>query len=645
MLTFFRSFMNSRLGVVFALGFLALIALAFAAGDISNSRQFGSVTGGDRVATVGSRKISTAELGEAASSAVDQLRQEDPRLSLQTFVKGGGLAGTLEQLLDRAAIAEFGAAHGIVAGDRLVDSELAKIGAFKGVDGKFSEQAFRAVLAQRRLTESAVRRDIADGLIARQLLVPAAFGARMPTEVVSRYAALLSERRSGAIAMLPAAAFVGKGEPSAADIAAYYTAHRDNYVRPERRTIRYAVFDDSALKNVPAPTEAEIAARYKADAARFAPTEYRKVTQLILPSETLARAAMAEAEAGKALAAVAAARGLDTATLGPVTRAQLASQTNEAIATAAFAAAQGKLTGPVRGNFGWSILRVDAIDKRAGKTLDQARAEIAAELATQKKRAALSDFTARVEEEFDNGGSLGDVAKELGTTVQETAPLTADGKVYGTPQPAPADLARVIQTAFSMEREGQPQLAEVEPGKKFVIFEVGRITASAAAPIAEIRPQVMADLMIQRGSAQAKAAAQKLQAAAAKGTDLAAALGTLGVAGLPPVERIDIDREEYARRTEGGVAPPLALLFSMAKGTTKVLAAPGNRGWFVVSLAQIVPGDAARIKPLIEPAGRQLSQVTSREYADQLRKAMRDAAGVKTNQVAIDAVARQLTGN
>jgi len=48
MLNFFRSFMHSRIGVFLALGFLVLIALAFAAADVTGSGQFGSVTGGDR---------------------------------------------------------------------------------------------------------------------------------------------------------------------------------------------------------------------------------------------------------------------------------------------------------------------------------------------------------------------------------------------------------------------------------------------------------------------------------------------------------------------------------------------------------------------------------------------------------------------
>ncbi len=86
MLELFRSSMKSRLGGVIALLFLGLIALAFVAGDVSGSRMFGGVAGGDRVAVVGDRRISTSELSQAATNAVDQLRQENPRLTMKEFI-------------------------------------------------------------------------------------------------------------------------------------------------------------------------------------------------------------------------------------------------------------------------------------------------------------------------------------------------------------------------------------------------------------------------------------------------------------------------------------------------------------------------------------------------------------------------------
>ena len=70
MLQFFRKMMNSRVGIIVALVFLALIALAFASADVSNSGSFGGVAGGDRVATVGKQRIDASALSTSALSAM-----------------------------------------------------------------------------------------------------------------------------------------------------------------------------------------------------------------------------------------------------------------------------------------------------------------------------------------------------------------------------------------------------------------------------------------------------------------------------------------------------------------------------------------------------------------------------------------------
>jgi peptidyl-prolyl cis-trans isomerase D len=123
---------------------------------------------------------------------------------------------------------------------------------------------------------------------------------------------------------------------------------------------------------------------------------------------------------------------------------------------------------------------VDAITRKPGKTLDQARAEIVAAMTLEKRRAALTDMSAKIEQQFENGTSLADVAKSMGLTVQTTAPLLATGQVFGKPaEKAPADVAPLLAAVFSMEREGEPQISEVPGSTKFALFDVGEITEAA----------------------------------------------------------------------------------------------------------------------------------------------------------------------
>lgn len=643
MLQFFRNIISHKLGAAIALGLLALIALAFASADVSSSGGFGGVAGGDRAASVGKQRVDTAELGQAASAALENLKQENPKISMKAFLAQGGLDQVLDQMIDRTAIGEFGRIHGIIASDRLIDSEIAKIPTFHGPDGKFSEEAFRQAIGQRGVSEKLVRKDLEQGLVARQIIVPAEFGSVVPQEFVMRYAALLRERRSGSIALLPAAAFAPSSAPGDAEVAAFYAKSKNRFIRPERRTVRYAVFGENALKSVPEPSDTEIAGYYSDHKDQFAALEKRTITQVVAPNEAIARAIVAQAGPGGRLEAAAKSKGLATATLTDVTRESLAGQASGGVADAVFAAKGGSLASPAKSGLGWHVMRVDSVQNRPERTIGQVRGEIVAALRVIKRRTAINDLSARLEDEFDKGGTLSEAAKELGLTLATVGPVTADGKLFANPaQSVSPDVARVISSAFAMEGENQPQLAEVVPGQVFMIYDVASIQPSAPAPLAEIRGDVVMALMLQKGASGARSAADKVLAAARKGTDLGAAVASLGKP-LPPVERVVMGREQLAAM-QGSVPAPIGLMFAMAEGTAKLLAAPENRGWFVIALKDIEPGKVEKSDPLIPQAHAELGQVVGREYAEALRRAIRSEVGVEKNATAIRAVRTQLNG-
>ncbi|MEC7398844.1 MAG: SurA N-terminal domain-containing protein, partial [Pseudomonadota bacterium] len=198
MLTFFRSFFKSKIGLGLTFAFLGLIAFAFASADVSSTGMFGGVAGGNRVAVVGDERIDSAELSRATSSALDRVRQEDPTLSMPAFIAGGGFEEVLNQLIDRYVISAFARDNGLRAGDNLINSEIQTIGAFRGADGNFDENTYRQALAAQGLTDAQVRDDIRSGLLAQQIAGPAAFGAVMPQALAKRYAGLFRERREGA---------------------------------------------------------------------------------------------------------------------------------------------------------------------------------------------------------------------------------------------------------------------------------------------------------------------------------------------------------------------------------------------------------------------------------------------------------------
>ena len=642
MLDFFRAMTKSRVGAAIGLVFLMLIVLAFAGADVGGMRT-GNLLGGENVASVGGSRITTSDVDKTIRTAFESEHQRTPTLTMKDFLAQGVFEEVLTGLIDRAATWEWGTKYGFGVSDRLVDSEIAKLPAFQGPEGKFSQAAYNQLLAQRGLTDKLVRDDLAKGLMNHQIFAGAGEGAAMPLAVTQAYAALLKEKRSGSLLFVPSSAFAPKTAPTDAQIAQFYKTNIVRYNRAERRTIRYAIVDDAALKSVPAPTEAEIARRYQANAANYAPGETRSITQVILPTEAAARAFAGEVKGGKTIEAAAAAKGLIPAKIADKTHDALAADSAKAVADAVFAAAQGKTTDPAKGALGWVIARIDAISRKPGKTLDQARAEIVTALSAEKHKAAMIDLSTHIGELVEGGTGLADVAKAYGLTVITTDPIQADGTVPGKPDiKLSPDLQPLLQAAFAMDREGQPQIAGLPGGARAAVFDVGSILPAAPAPLAEIKAAVAQDWTRQQGSDAAGAAADKVLAALGKKTPLDAAGKALGVA-LPPISPMAATREQLGAMQQR-VPAPLALMFSMSKGTAKKIAAPNQAGWLVVTLDAIVPGTITADDPLVQQAAGELGKAVGREYEEQLRTAITREIGSKRNEAAIRTVRGNLTG-
>ncbi len=643
MITSFRKFFQSKLGMGVFLGFLVLVALAFAGADITGNT-FGGIAQGERIALVGDDAVTSTELTETAQSALRGVQRENPTLTMTEFAAQGGLDEVLSQVIDRYAIGAFAEKIGLRAGENLVNSEILQIGAFRGVSGDFDQDVFRRALADQRITEATLRRDLADGLLAQQILLPALASPQVPEKVARQYASLFLERRSGRIALVPSALFSSEEEYEDAEVEAYYSQNRSEYIEPERRTLRFAVFNSDNLKTELTPSQDEIAARYEETRDEYAAREARDITSFTVPTQEGAEALVAKIRAGQSIESVAMEAGFNTTKVVDRDREQYSSNASFAAAQAVFSAQEGDIAGPAQSTLGYIIARVDKVTKTPERSLADVEAEITQTLKREKTAAALGDLSARIEAEVDQGTSLTEIADVFELTLDESPPLLADGRVYGMQgaQPNPA-IRPILDTAFGLD-ESQPQLDVLVPGSQFIVYDVAQIVESAPPPLAEIRDRVAQDLALSEASKLAKQAAQRVLEKARGETGLAQAISEED-ADLPNPDTVSLARQELQQlRSRGPLPPAIALLFSMAKGTTKLLEAPGNQGWILVSLDEIATDPLEEDNPIVPSLRQQLAQTYGAEYSDQLTKAMRAEVGVETNDAALEAVRAQLVG-
>ncbi len=641
MINFFRSFFQSKLGLALTIGFLVLIALAFASADVSTTGTFGGLSGTNNVAVVGDEEITTADLRQSTDNALRQVQANEPTLSMEQFIEDGGLTQVLDTLLDRVAVSEFGRLVGLRAGENLINSEIMQLPAFRGADGNFSQDLYQQALRSQGLTDQIVRDDLSDGLIARQVLIPAVFGAKFPDSIVRRYAAQLRESREGSVAILPSELFVPENEPSDEQLETFYRENRSDFIRPERRRIRYATFGADALDERTQPTDAEIRQRYEQNAEIYRASEERTFTQVIVPTRQAAESFRERIQDGASINAVASEAGLEASEIGPIVKEDYAQSANAAVANAVFGADEGDVAEIARSPLGFHVVRIDDVTAIPARSLQEARPEIAEALRNEKQRRALNELASEIENRVSGGESFREVAEALDLEVQTTAQLTASGAVFGEQgETAPELVQPLVATAFQME-EGQPQIAEVETGETFVLFEAASITRSAAPPLAEIREDAIARWKLAEGAKAAKAAAERILKRVDEGSTLAAAVRAEETR-LPPPQPLSITREELMQQQRPN--PPLALFFAMTEGTAKRLAVPNDGGFFIVSLDEITQADIEDDDPLIAQARSGYGEVLSREYGDQLRVAIRSDVKVERNDDAVASLRREMTG-
>lgn len=641
MISFIRSFFQSKIGLAISFLFLALIAVAFAASDVTGGATFGGV-GNEAVAEISGDEIGTGEFSNTVTNAFGQFRQQNPQLDLAAFDAQGGIDGILEQMIGSYAAAAFADDIGLGASKRLIDSEIAGIQAFKGADGRFDETLFRNALAQQGLTEARVRQDIRRGLLSDQLTIPATFGAKLSQQMALPYAGLILEGRQGQIAFVPSAAFVPKTAPTQAQLQAFLTKNSAQYRVPERRVLRYATFITDQFRDKIKVSDAEIAALYKKRSAEFAATEKRDVEQLIVPTEAAAKAIAAKINGGTKMAAAASEAGLAPVDLGLQSKQELTEAASPAVANAVFATAAGKVATPARSPLGWHVVRIDSISAISGRSLAQVRALLENEIAQEKLRQTVSDFTANLEDRIADGASLADIAKDEGLTLQVSPELLANGQSPTKPDFVPVGAFQaMLPVAFGLEEDAGPQLVEVQQGKEFAVFEVQDIKRAAPPPLASIRERITRDWALAQGLASAKSLADSI--GKARTSDALAKAVSGSKVPLPSIEQIATNRQTIMQQ-QGRVPPPVALLFSMAEGTTKVLEGPDRAGWFVVHLAKINRGDASKVPQLLAMTQTQLGQVVADEYGQQLLSALKAEGKVQRNPEAIKRVKDQLTG-
>jgi peptidyl-prolyl cis-trans isomerase D len=643
MIATFRNLSKSKIGTAVLGIILLLIVLGFAAGDIQNvvpGNPFGPSQ--NAVAKVGGEEVTTAEFDSALRRRLSQLRQENPSVGNAALARD--FDPLLAEMIDFAALRAFAADNDIIMSRRLIDAEIAKLPGTRGLDGRFTDQSYNDYLQRAQMTDAMFRKLIGDQLIQRMLLAPVTSSARVPIGIARPYAAMQMEQREADVALVPITAFAAQvGEPNDQQLAAFYQSNRARYTVPEQRILDIVRVGPEQVANL-TPSDQEIAAYYNANRARYAGKAQKVISRIVLPSEQAAVGVAAQLRAGKSFVDVARPLGQSAAdiSLGPQTREEFARLTSNEAAAAVFApnAGNGAIVGPLRTDLGFLVVKVDRVQTSPGRSLAQVRSEISAQLVADKRKGGLQDLIARLEDAIADGSSIAEAARAAGLTVVRTPAINAAGQARGdAAYKFPAELAPALKTGFQLDQGEEPAVVILQEGTDYALVGVDQIVAAAPAPLGTIRDRIVADWKAAQARDKARGVASAIAAKVARGVDVAKAVSEAGVK-LPAPEKSKLRRIQLAQMG-GNVPTGLKMMFSLAQGRSRMVADPDGKGFLVVKVTQIIPGDITLQPQLISQIQREFEQALGVEYTQQFTNAVRADAGVKRNEAAIAALKRQ----
>jgi foldase protein PrsA len=198
---------------------------------------------------------------------------------------------------------------------------------------------------------------------------------------------------------------------------------------------------DKIIKGKDKVTDAQIKDFYDKNKERFAQPERRDLRIVLTKGEAKAKQAKSALAGGDSWKSVAKKYSIDEASKaqGGKLPAQAEGTLEKALDEAVFAAPKGKVSGPVKTQFGWYVFEVEKVQKASQQTLEQAKETIRQTLQSQNQQKALDKFVEDFRKKWKEKTECreGYVTPDCKDAPEPTPTPTPQGGVPQTPQQAP----------------------------------------------------------------------------------------------------------------------------------------------------------------------------------------------------------------
>jgi Parvulin-like peptidyl-prolyl isomerase len=321
----------------------------------------------------------------------------------------------------------------MIVSDAVVRQSVTEIEAFQ-TEKRFDKKRYENLLSARGLSSRGFSEQVRQSKVLDQLQKGVSESAFLSDSSVEAFYRLRNQERSFSYFVVPSEVDSKAISISEEEIANYYNANASQFQTPEKVSVEYLELSLESLTGEVAVDDEALLAAYEEQKSRFIADEKRSVSHILFVVDDNSDAdsvTRAEEKAlkvkkrlleGEEFAELAKSLSDDSSTaqkggkLGFIERGIM----DKAFETAAYGLSEGAVSEPVRSQYGFHLIRLDAVEGEQVKPFETVKGELLESLKRQAAEELLyKKMEQMAEAAFEAADSLEPVAELLGLKIQK----------------------------------------------------------------------------------------------------------------------------------------------------------------------------------------------------------------------------------